>query len=68
MKTITEPHEYPNMSPLEIIDLGYSLSGDALRKFAKSVVAESADVVVEHFEEKIQEAKDGIASNQLGLF
>ena len=67
-KRISEKHEYPNMTPREIIDMGYELSGDALEKFAKSVVIESSERVSGIYQDKIDEAENYIAEMQKDLF
>ena len=67
-KRISEKHEYPNMTPNEIISLGYELSGGALEKFAKSVVIESSEMVSGIYQDKIDEAENYIAEMQKDLF
>lgn len=64
-KQISEKHEYPNMTPREIIDLGYELSGDALGEFAQRVWKESSKSAIDTYENKSLEAQDEILQSEL---
>lgn len=60
MKHISKAEDMPNMLPHEIINQGYSLSGDALSKFHKDLTEDSLELEgeVELLEVSNQELTD----------